>query len=284
VPRAGGTLLWLLVDDVFRWGCQRTAWRSPLHMAAPTTSRPSVAAQGASERQAMAESIGAPMALIEACAWECFFDLPVTSLRQLAKHIGIDFPAGASLFHVLKLMINGRTEVSEEELCVIFSKRGMAMEHWDYISILKLDGVMEAFGAHDQKELEQGIKDAEEEKSLGEVFHQEMKKLTRAVREKVRGCGAKRKKRKKNNAASSATQGQRSCPAAPQGDDLSLQDACALMPMDCCLSKDLPNGRWLAKSKWGYSCSKSWDLYGSAKAFSMVCVAAWGWVDGDCPP
>jgi hypothetical protein len=284
VPQAGGSLHWLIVDDVFGWECQRTAWRSPLHMAASTTSKPSVAEQGFSVRQALAESIGEPMKLIEACAWDCFFDLSVTSLRQLAKHLSIDLPAGATLFNILRLMINGCIEVSEEELCRIFSKRRMAMEKWDYISILKLDGVMEVFDSHDQKEFEKEIQVAEQEMSLGEEFHDEVKKLTRAVREKVRGGEAKQKKRKtsKSGAASSSS-GQRSCPAPPQGDDLSLNDAGSLMPADCGLSKDLPNGRWLAKSKWGYSCSKSWNMYGSTKAFSMVCVAAWGWVDGECP-
>ena len=37
VPRAPGSLHWPMVDDVSAWECQRTAWRSPLHMHASTS-------------------------------------------------------------------------------------------------------------------------------------------------------------------------------------------------------------------------------------------------------
>jgi hypothetical protein len=204
----------------------------------------------------------------------------VMSLKQLAKHLAIDLPAGANLFTILRLMIEACITVTEEELCMIFSRRRMAMERWDYSSFLKQDGVMDLFDTYDQKGFEEELKEQEAGQTMAEEFHEEVRKLTRAVRAKA---DEEPKKKKQKRATKSASASSRSAPAPPSGDDLSLEDAYLYMPPDTALFKDLPNGRWLAKSKWGYSCSRSWNLYGSARAFAMTCSSAWSWVDGVCP-
>jgi hypothetical protein len=163
---------------------------------------------------------------------------------------------------------------------MIFSRRRMAMERWDYSSFLKQDGVMDLFDTYDQKGFEEELKEQEAGQTMAEEFHEEVRKLTRAVRAKA---DEEPKKKKQKRATKSASASSRSAPAPPSGDDLSLEDAYLYMPPDTALFKDLPNGRWLAKSKWGYSCSRSWNLYGSARAFAMTCSSAWSWVDGVCP-
>ena len=103
-------------------------------------------------------------------------------LKQLAKHLAIDIPQGATLFQTLRLLIEGTVEVSEEELAKIMGKRCMEMQTWGYTELLRHEGVLDVY---DQKDFEKDLLDAEAGDVLVEDFAHEVRTFTRSVRDKL---------------------------------------------------------------------------------------------------
>ena len=274
VECTGGSLHIGIVFNPDEWEVMPASWLSPLHCIA-LGAAPGVAA--------VAE--GTPKPLMEVLAAGAFYNMTLCQVQDICKiyHMGLE---GASMYDMLAALaqhfIPGLTET---QLHSILSLR-MKPEGTMLSDFFESEEVLACFDQQDQKEIVKHS-EAKDRRATLQSSSQYKKKLHALYRSLPQGAlagahlepassssdrGAKRRKVKAKDVATA-----RQYPAAFPS-SCSLDEAQAMAPPGCRLSKDLNENRWRAYYKpFGNSISRSWPLHGEMHALRQVCKQAWAW-------
>lgn len=192
-----------------------------------------------------------PMSLGALAAHYCFYSLGPVILGRLIAHYKVVVAVGATLFDQLNALVKYfLPDVTQETLLSILSRRvppnteETALDGFDFTSVLEQEDVDEFSKSEGQVKKENDLKAPFAKAFL--KLHQEFVAKTSA------GCEPAKKKARgkaKTGAASSSWPGGRKMMQPLKDESLSKEAALQWLPEGMRLSKDSPNGRWLAVDK-----------------------------------
>jgi len=141
-------LQWLIVFKLAEWETRTLSWHSPVwaKLSSGEFSGPSAVTLLATP---------GVVSLLEFAARNCFWDIPVAGLKQLASIVGIACE-GSTLLPLLRGMVTQLLpDLSEEEVLEILELRLKLNQPEEASDFLKTDAVRECLAASDQKEAHQ---------------------------------------------------------------------------------------------------------------------------------
>lgn len=220
---------WAIIDDLSEWECLPLVWRSPLHRLVEMDSYDG-------PDGILASPAGAPRPLLHEAALQAFGDLPMTTVRALAKHIQCRLPVGCDLFEAIRVMIKFiMPELSDSQVLDILAARiwQPSVVEPEFFS---LEIVKECFGESDLAEVEKFVKSTSDK--VSSAFAKSFKAHVQRVRGGQSSGGG---------AGASSSSGNRSNrrPTPDDVGDFTQEEAQTFLPTGARLSKDLSNGRWL---------------------------------------
>lgn len=170
----------LCIVDVTEWMARPFVWESPVEQQL-RKSRAARSGRKRFPRSLIAAPTGPPENLLRVCARSGFFDMALTNLRQLAKHLGYEHvPKDANMYDTLKSLISAVLAVDDVQVCRALEKRTYSDAKVNIDEFMELEGAEDVLckdDADDVNAMKSCMSDATMMKDFKAKLHEDLKIL-----------------------------------------------------------------------------------------------------------
>lgn len=256
-------MAWAVVASLEDWVTLPCEWSSPVRVFIDKV-------RGGDGPEVCLRAVGPQVPLLQMAAQQAFWKLPLTFLRQLAKHLGVQLPDQTLPGVLLALMKKCWPGADELALLSALAKRlPKANPHMDMLQqVAQEDLLSDDEGKAVEDIVEEAKKQEEQQAALRGVL------VERRAALKSSSAQAKAKSAGSKPAVRAAKKARLVTPHMPSGQDPALEEMLPLMPPGGRLYKDHLNNRWRGYYD-GFSVSRSWVWRPSKESVVEVVGLLW---------